>query len=335
MNQPRILVLGDGGWGTALAILLTEKGYWVTLWSAFPEYAELLASKRENVKFLPGIRLPHELDISADGYLSFGEFEFAVAAIPTQYMRRVLENFRGTAPPAKAVVSVAKGIENESLLRPSQIIGELLEAPPTVVLSGPSHAEEVVRGLPATVVAACTDEGLACRVQETFTTARFRIYTNPDVRGVELAGATKNVIAIASGICDGLGLGDNAKAALLTRGLAEITRLGVAMGARRETFSGLAGIGDLITTCTSPYGRNHKVGVEIGKGSTLPQILESMQMVAEGVDTTRSVRMLAQKFDVEMPITEQVHRVLFEDKDALTAVHDLMSRRLRQETDEV
>lgn len=335
MKPPRIVVLGDGGWGTALAVLLVKKGYDVTLWSAFPEYAKVLESKRENVKFLPGVRLPGELDISASRDLSLGEFDFVVAAVPTQYMRRVLDNFRGTPPPGQAIVSVAKGIENGSLLRPSEIIAQVLEAPPTVALSGPSHAEEVVRGLPATVVAACSDEGLARQVQETFTTDRFRVYTNADLLGVELAGATKNVVAIACGICDGLGLGDNAKAALLTRGLAEITRLGVAMGARRETFSGLAGIGDLITTCASPYGRNHRVGMEIGKGKKLPRILESMQMVAEGVDTTKSVRMLAQEFDVGMPITREVYRVLFEDKDPRQAVNDLMSRRPRQEADEL
>ncbi len=334
MKESTIVILGDGGWGTALAVLLANQGHQVTLWSAFPEYARVLEDRRENVKFLPGIAIPERVTISAEDGLTLDGHDFAVAAIPTQYMRRGLERFRGASHPRRSMVSVAKGIENETLLRPSQIIQEVLGELPTVALSGPSHAEEVARGLPATVVAACADAELARSVQAAFTTNRFRVYTSADLLGVELAGATKNVIAIASGISDGLGLGDNAKAALLTRGLAEITRLGVALGAQQTTFSGLAGIGDLITTCSSPYSRNRRVGVAIGQGKKLSEVLASMATVAEGVATTKSVRMLARKQGVEMPITEDMYRVLFEDKDPLQVVTDLMSRRLRQETDE-
>jgi len=229
-------------------------------------------------------------------------------------------------------VSVAKGIENRTLLRPSQIVSDVLGRAPVAALSGPSHAEEVARGLPTTVAVASRNAELARRVQRLFMTDRFRVYTNNDLVGVELGGAVKNIIAIAAGICDGLGLGDNAKAALLTRGLAEMIRLGVAMGARRETFAGLAGMGDLITTCMSPYGRNRAVGVQLGQGRKLKEILAGMEQVAEGVRTTRSVRALARRRGVEMPITEQCYRVLFRGKDPTRAVSDLMRRAAKDET---
>jgi glycerol-3-phosphate dehydrogenase (NAD(P)+) len=236
------------------------------------------------------------------------------------------------------VVSVAKGIENETLLRPTQIIADCLgggvagRCPPLVALSGPNIAAEIAKYLPATAVAASEDAGLATRVQSVFATQWFRVYTNTDVIGVELAGATKNVIAIAAGILDGLAAGNNAKSALVTRGLVEITRLGVAMGARQETFQGLAGLGDLITTCVSPEGRNRTVGERIGKGQKLADVLARMDSVAEGVPTTRSVTQLARRFDVEMPITEAVHAVLFDGKDVIHALTDLMTREPKPET---
>jgi glycerol-3-phosphate dehydrogenase (NAD(P)+) len=257
-------------------------------------------------------------------------------------MRSVWERLKPHLPAGVPIISVAKGIETSSLLRPTQVIADVLggkkslDAGPTcdwplVALSGPNIAAEIARYLPATAVAASDDEGLARRVQAAFATQWFRVYTNRDVTGVELAGATKNVVAIAAGILDGLAAGNNAKAALVTRGLVEITRLGVAMGAREETFHGLAGVGDLITTCVSPEGRNRTVGEQIGKGRKLDDVLGRMDSVAEGVPTTKAVRELARRYDVDMPITEAVHAVLFEGKDVLNALTDLMTREPKPE----
>jgi glycerol-3-phosphate dehydrogenase (NAD(P)+) len=254
-------------------------------------------------------------------------------------MRSVWQRLEPHVPPGVPIISVAKGIENGTLLRPTQIIADVLLArwaqqpvrPPLAALSGPNIAAELARYLPATAVAASDDPELARRVQETFSTPWFRVYTNDDVTGVELAGATKNIIALAAGIVDGLGAGSNAKAALVARGLVEITRLGVAMGAREATFQGLAGLGDLITTCISPEGRNRRVGEQIGKGRRLEQVLEEMDSVAEGVPTTQSVMALSRRHQVEMPITQAVHAVLFEGRDVLAALTDLMSREPKAE----
>ena len=332
MKRQRVTVIGDGGWGTALALLLAGKGHAVRLWGAFPGYIEEMRRRRENVKFLKGIPLPDELELSSDLAEAVADADVLVAAVPTQFMRRVLRRLARCYPRGTPVVSVAKGIENGTLLRPSQIVADVIRhRVPLAALSGPSHAEEVARGLPTTVAVASRNVGLARRVQQLFMTDRFRVYTNTDVAGVELGGAVKNVIAIAAGICDGLGLGDNAKAALLTRGLAEMTRLGIALGARRDTFAGLAGIGDLVTTCMSPFGRNRAVGIQIGKGRTLADILAGMEQVAEGVRTTRSVRALARSHGVETPITEQCYRVLFRGKSPRRAVQDLMGRSAKDE----
>jgi len=270
-----------------------------------------------------------------------------LSAVPTQYMRSVWKRLKPHVPKGVPIVSVAKGIENESLLRPTQVIADVLggirmsidgggRGPtcdwPLIALSGPNIAAELARYLPGTAVAACDTDSLCQRVQSVFTTQWFRVYTNPDVIGVELAGATKNVIAIAAGILDGLAAGNNAKAALVTRGLVEITRLGVAMGAQQATFNGLAGLGDLITTCVSPEGRNRTVGEQIGKGRKLSEILATMDSVAEGVPTTKSVVELARRVGVEMPITQAVHSVLFENKDVIHALTDLMARDLKPET---
>lgn len=328
-----ILVIGDGAWGTTLAALLSRKGERVTLWSAFPEYAEILRRTRQNAKFLPGVAIPEAVRIVSRDSGALGPFDLAVAAVPTQFIRPTLEESAAQFGRPGAVVSVAKGIENETLERPTEILAEALAPKRLAVMSGPSHAEEVARDLPTTVVAASSDAAFAAEVQRAFSTERFRVYTSTDVAGVELAGALKNVIALAAGICDGLGFGDNSKAALLTRGLVEIARLGEALGARRSTFAGLAGMGDLITTCYSPFGRNLAVGRAVGKGEKLADILARMEQVAEGVPTTRSAHSLARRLGVEMPITEQVYLILFENKSPRRGVVDLMQRELKPEED--
>ncbi len=325
-KQEKILILGTGGWGTALSIILHNKGVKVTLWGSTPDYVEFLKKNRENTKYLPGINIPSDLDITANIDNAQNEVDLIVAATPTPYTRKVLENLKTYYIQGTPIVSVTKGIENDTLMLGSEIIKDVLGKQPIALLLGPSHAEEVARNLPTTVVIASEDEELAKEIQNTFTTNRFRVYTNSDVVGVELGASVKNVIAIAAGICDGLGFGNNSKSALITRGLAEIIRLGVAMGGQRDTFSGLTGLGDLITTCVSPYGRNRSVGEQIAKGKKLTQILEEMDQVAEGILTTKSVYKLANKFNAEMPITREIYNVLFEDKDPMKAVNELMVR---------
>jgi glycerol-3-phosphate dehydrogenase (NAD(P)+) len=328
----KITILGDGAMATVCSILLTSGGHDVTMWGAFEEAIDALLQDRENRRFLPGVKLPPNVRLTANDNDCFTGATLIVAAIPTQYMRSVLTRLKPHIPPGLPIVSVAKGIETTTLLRPTQIIADVLKSAlggqdsGLCALSGPNIAGELARYLPATAVAASEDEVLARRVQGVFNTQWLRIYTNTDVIGVELAGATKNVIAIAAGIIDGLGAGNNAKAALVTRGLVEITRLGVAMGAKEQTFDGLAGVGDLITTCVSPEGRNRTVGEQLGKGRKLDEILAKMPSVAEGVPTTQAVMQLAKRYKVEMPITQAVHAVLFENRDVLKALSDLMSR---------
>jgi glycerol-3-phosphate dehydrogenase (NAD(P)+) len=328
----RITILGDGAMATVCAILLTQNGHAVTLWGAFEESIDRLIQNREQQRLLPGVKVPSSVRLTANDGDCFNDATLIVSAIPTQYIRSVWKRLKPHVPPNVPIISVAKGIENDSLLRPTQIIEQsLLRANepsgyPLAALSGPNIAGELARYLPGTAVAACENDDIARQVQTIFSTQWFRVYTNSDVIGVELAGASKNVIAIAAGILDGLAAGNNAKAALVTRGLVEITRLGVAMGAKPETFQGLAGIGDLITTCVSPEGRNRTVGERIGKGQSLQSILASMDSVAEGVPTTRSVMELARRYNVEMPITEAVHSVLFEGKEVIHALTELMNR---------
>jgi glycerol-3-phosphate dehydrogenase (NAD(P)+) len=269
--------------------------------------------------------------LTADADAVFRGVELVVSAVPCQFTRSVWERISGRVPRGIPVVSVSKGIENETLLRPTQIITDVIGDTPTVALSGPSIAAELARRQPATVVAASEDESLAKLVQETFSSDWFRVYTNTDLLGVELAGATKNVIALAAGIVDGLKAGDNAKAALLSRGLVEITRLGEAMGAKRETFAGLAGLGDLVTTCISPVGRNRTAGEQIGRGTSVEKVVASTASVIEGIPTTRSVRELAKRREVEMPITEAVHGVLFDGDDVVETLTRLMTRKLKGE----
>lgn len=328
----RVTVIGGGAMGTACAIVLSENpDQQVSLWARNPDHAAEMAETRENQRLLPGVSIPSPITITSDITTAVADSDLLVMAVPTAFLRDCLNDISPALTDDRPVVSVIKGIENETFLRPSEIIGEVLGSRAVVSLSGPSHAEEITRRLPATVVAASGDLALARRVQQTFTTDRFRVYTNVDIIGVELAAALKNVIAIAAGICDGLGYGDNAKSALMTRGLVEMTRFGTSLGALPETFSGLAGMGDLITTCASPYSRNRKVGERLGAGETLDQILQSMEAVAEGVWTTRSVHELAEQQGIDMPITAEVFRVLFEGKPALEATDSLMMRPPRNE----
>ena len=323
----RAVVIGDGSWGTAIAQLLAGRGIATTLWSPFLEQSQAMQRTRTNEKFLPGVKLHEDLAFSADPLSAIEDIELAVSVVPTQYLRAVAERFEFALPGHVTVCSATKGLEIETLQRPTAILGEVLGEREMVVLSGPSHAEEVARGLPASVVAASRDPALATLVQESLTSESFRVYTSDDPVGAELGGALKNVIAIAAGISDGLELGDNAKAALLTRGMAEMARLGEQMGAKRETFFGLAGIGDLVTTCCSRHSRNRSVGEAIGRGETLEQVLDRMEMVAEGVWTTKALFGPEAMFaGGELPIASQVHAVLFEGKDPREAVLDLMRR---------
>jgi glycerol-3-phosphate dehydrogenase (NAD(P)+) len=332
MKKFRVTILGDGGWGTALAVVNARRKNDVLLWSAFPEYAKEIAAKGENVKFLPGVPLSKEIKISSDikEALSFGEI--IVLAIPTQFLRNVLHKIKDLDCADKVFVSVAKGIEKKTFLRPSEIVRSILgENIHLVVLSGPSHAEEVARNIPTLVVAASNITKDAATVQAAFMDTCFRIYIQSDILGVELGGALKNVIAIAAGICDGLKFGDNTKAGLLSRGLLEMTRLGIRLGANPNTFFGLSGLGDLVTTCYSPHGRNLKVGRELGQGKKIKDILKSMEMVAEGVDSTESVYQLCKKNEIALPIVSELYEVLFHDKDARQAVMDLLGRDAHEE----
>ena len=327
--KTELIVLGDGGWGTTVAILLANKDYDITLWGVFPEYIELLKKERDNRKFLPGVKIPEKVKLTSD-INSVKEDSIAVIAIPSKYLRETTAKFKGKI--GKKVISLTKGIETKSLKRPSEVISEVLGNDKKIaVLSGPSISFEVARGLPATVVASSKNQGFAKEVQDIFITPGFRVYTSNDVVGVELGGALKNVIAIASGISDGMGFGINTKAALLTRGLAEIIRLGVKMGARKETFFGLSGIGDLATTCMSAHSRNRWLGEEIGRGKKLKEVLKETEMIVEGITTAKSAYELSRKFRVEMPITEKIYQVLYENKKPKDAVGELMTRALKAE----
>ncbi len=313
--------------GTACAIVLAEnQDRSVTLWTREESTAREMCASRVNSTFLPGVLIPENIEITHDIALAAKDAEFLLVAIPSKFLRVALSPLAHHLGPQTAIISVVKGIENETFMRPSQIIQEVLGPRPVIALVGPSHAEEIARRLPCSVVAACQDLALARRVQEIMTTDRFRIYTNSDLLGAELAGALKNVISVAAGICDGLGFGDNAKSALMTRGMVEISRFGVALGAEPDTFAGLAGLGDLITSCISRHGRNRKVGELLGQGKTLDQVLASMNAIAEGVSTARAVHFLAKLNGLDLPIIEQTYRVLFEGLSPLEATEILMRR---------
>lgn len=330
-----VAVLGAGGWGTTLSILLYDNGHKITLYEYKPDYAEFLKQRRINDIYLPGIKIPDEIEITSNLNDAVKNKHIIVLAIPAQYLRSVIEKIDFDLIKNSVLVNVAKGIEISSLKRVSEIIKDVFpETDETQVstLSGPSHAEEVARKIPTAVVVGSKSLDTAKFVQNEFMNPYFRVYATTDIVGVELGGSLKNVIAIGAGICDGAGFGDNTKAAIMTRGIAEISRLGIALGARPETFSGLSGIGDVIVTCMSKYSRNRYVGEQIGKGRKLKDILAEMEMVAEGVTTAKSVYQLSKKVSVEVPICTEVYKILYEDKDPILATTDLMTRSPKEES---
>lgn len=334
----RVAVLGGGGWGTALSCLLARKGHAVSLWARRPEHVAALVRERENRRYLPGVFLPEGVNPTNSLEDALAGAAVVVFAVPSHAFREVLRTALPLIPASACVVNVAKGLEEETLLRLSEVYGaeageEALAR--YAVLSGPSHAEEVGRDQPTAVVAAAPRYQTAEFVQELFMGPFFRVYTNDDLVGVELGGALKNIIALGTGICEGIGFGDNAKAALITRGLAEITRLGVRLGANPLTFAGLTGLGDLVVTCTSMHSRNRRAGIEIGRGKTLDAALAAVGMVVEGVRTTRAAHTLARELNVAMPVTAETYRVLFEGLSPLEAARNLMGRARTREIEEV
>lgn len=329
-----ISIIGDGGMGTVMSMLLCAKKLHVRMWSYDEKQLMQIAANKENKKFLPGYKLPASLEFEANDKKILVDSDLILSAVPCQFMRNVWTRLKKYTPENIPFVSVAKGVENGTLLRPSQIISEVLELSNNerlAVLSGPTIADELARQLPATACIAGADEKLIKHLQTTFSTNWFRVYTNTDIAGVELAGAMKNIIAIAAGIIDGVGAGDNCKAALVTRGLAEISRLGLACGATQETFTGLTGLGDLVTTCISPTGRNRSFGEKIGKGQTVEQAKKSTQSVVEGIATCESVVELAKQKNIEMPITQAIYEILFMNKPVQQALYELMNRQLKAE----
>ena len=326
-----VTVIGTGGWGTALAVLLHGNGRRVMLWGRLKEEVDPILAAGENKAFLPGVKIPRDLTITLDAAAALRDAELLVLAVPSHGMRPICRQLREFIAPDARLVHVAKGIENETGARMSEVIAEELHTDRVAVLSGPSHAEEVGRGVPTAVVIASRQADLAELAQRVFMNERFRIYTHDDVAGVELGGALKNVIALAAGVCDGIGFGDNTKAALCTRGLAEMSRLGVALGARRETFFGLSGVGDLIVTAFSRHSRNRGFGERLGRGETAEQISGSTPMVAEGVRTAKSALQLAQRYGVDVPITREVYGIIYEGKPPQQAVKDLMTREAKPE----
>ena len=326
-------IIGAGSWGMAVARLLSRNGHAVTLVEADRREFDILVSHRGNPSRLPGFTLPDDIVISDDPDRVVRDCEMLCLAVPAQHLRSVLVRISEPIHHLKAVVNLAKGIEIRTLHRMSEVVVETVSASlsKVITVSGPSHAEEVILDMPTAVVAAGVHEDAVREVQQVFSGSSFRVYASDDVIGVEVGGSLKNIIAIATGITDGLGMGDNTRGALVTRGLAEMTRLGLAMGAKSATFAGLSGLGDLVTTCSSRHSRNRYVGEQIGRGRRLPEILESMAMVAEGVDTARSGWELGRRYQVELPITNEVYQVLFEHKSPESAVADLMGRTLKNE----
>jgi glycerol-3-phosphate dehydrogenase (NAD(P)+) len=325
----KITVLGAGSWGTTLALVLVGNGHDVQLWTYKQEQAAAMREQHENPQFLPGIFLPPQLQIVTDIEAACARRNMIVAAVPSQFLRSVLTRIAHLDLTDTIICNVAKGIENATYMTMSEVMLDVLEHEKKgnlAILSGPSHAEEVSKQIPTAVVAASFKERTAKIVQEAFLTSYFRVYLNDDIRGVELGGALKNVIAVAAGISDGAGFGDNTKAAIMTRGIYEITRLGVQLGAQPRTFAGLSGVGDLIVTCMSRHSRNRYVGEQVGKGIPLETVLKEMVMVAEGVATAKSALELEKKYNVELPIITEVHRVLFEGKNARLATQNLMTR---------
>lgn len=319
-------VIGAGSWGIALAKLLHDNGHEVTVWSILPDEIEMLKKNHEHLDKLPGVKLPEDMEFTIDLKEAAEGKDVLVLAVPSPFIRNTAHSLKEVVADNQIIVNVAKGIEEATLMTLSQVIEEEVPQARVAVLSGPSHAEEVGRGLPTTIVVGSKDKETAEYLQNIFMNQVFRVYISPDVCGIELGAALKNVVALAAGIADGLGYGDNTKAALITRGIAEIARLGVAMGGKPETFSGLSGIGDLIVTCASKHSRNRKAGVLMGQGKTMEEAMAEVKMVVEGVYSAKAANRLALKYQVSMPIIEQVNAVLFENKPAAEAVKDLMLR---------
>lgn len=327
----KISILGAGSWGTALAAVLNKNGHDVTIWSILPEEIEMLKNNHENKAKLPGVILSKKIHFTSDLEESIKGKDILVFAVPSVYVRSTAKMAAPFITSGQIIVDVAKGIEEDTLLTMSEVIKAEIPKADIAVLSGPSHAEEVGREIPTTVVVGAKTFDTAKYIQDAFMNDTFRVYTSPDMIGIELGGSLKNVIALAAGISDGLGFGDNTKAALMTRGIAEITRLGVAVGGCLETFAGLSGMGDLIVTCTSRHSRNRKAGYLIGKGSTMQQAMDEVKMVVEGVYSAKAALALAKKYEISMPIVEQINAVLFEGKAAKETVIDLLSRSKKTE----
>ncbi len=331
MTARTIAVIGDGGWGTALAVLLAGKGDRVTVWGPFPDYVAQVRDTGRNELYLPGVTIPPAVRWTADRAEAVAGADVVVLAVPSKFFRDVAASFASRIPAEALVVSVAKGLDERARTRMTEVADEVLGAGPCAALSGPSHAEEVARGIPTAVVIACSDPARASGLQSVFMTPRFRVYTSDDVVGVELGGALKNIIAVAVGVSDGLGFGDNTRAALITRGLVEMSRLGCALGAQPATFAGLSGMGDLIVTCTSRHSRNRAVGERLGRGETIEAITASMKQVAEGVGNCAIARAIARDRGVDVPITDEVYAILREGKRPLEAVQSLMTRSAKPE----
>lgn len=319
-------IMGAGSWGTALALLLHKNGHQVTVWSINEDEVKMLSEKREHESKLPGVKIPEDMMFTTDIESTVKGKDFVVLAVPSPFTRSTSRNMCPFIAEGQIIVDVAKGIEESTLMTLSQQIEEEIPQADVAVLSGPSHAEEVGRGLPTTVVIGAKTKETADYLQEMFMSEVFRVYTSPDILGMELGGSLKNVIALAAGIADGLGYGDNTKAALITRGIAEIARLGVKMGGAIESFTGLTGIGDLIVTCASVHSRNRKAGYLIGQGMSMQEAMDEVKMVVEGVYSTKAAVKLGEKYDVSLPIINKVNEVLFEDKDPREAVNELMLR---------
>lgn len=331
----KVSILGAGAWGTAIAILLANNGNDVTLWSALPAEVEVLKNERELKDKLPGAKLPDSVSVSEDLESSCAEKEIIVFAVASPFVRRTAQMAKQYINEGQIIVNVGKGIEESTFYTLTDILKEELVGADIAVLSGPSHAEEVSRGIPTTCVVGAESKDTAYFIQDVFMSDRFRVYTSPDVIGIELGGSLKNVIALAAGIADGLGFGDNSKAALMTRGIAEISRLGIALGGKMETFAGLSGVGDLFVTCMSEHSRNRKAGYLMGKGYTMEEAMDEVKQVVEGVYSAKAALGLANKLNIEMPIVEQINQVLFEGKSPKEAVNDLLLRDKRREYSEL
>lgn len=331
----KMCVLGAGSWGSALALSLAKKGYEVSLWTLNEEQADKINKTKENIDYLPGILFPNNITVTTRLEEALENSKIVVLAVPSQAIRSVCQNIKPYVKENQILVDVAKGLEKGTGLRLSEVCKEEIPNNPYVALSGPSHAEEVSRDIPTTVVVASENLEIAQTVQDIFMSPKLRVYTNPDIVGVELGGALKNIIAFGAGICDGLGFGDNAKAALMTRGISEISRLGVAMGANTSTFAGLSGIGDLIVTCTSMHSRNRRAGILIGQGKSLDETLTEVKMVVEGITATEVAYKVAKELGVDMPITNAIYSVLYEGMNPNEVVIDLMMRNKTHEMEEI